>query len=48
MIDYANTREFCRSVPKSYVQQAFRDRILGYLGAAALGAMLGVMLGLGV
>lgn len=48
MSDYANTREFIRSVPASFVAAARRERILDVVLAALCGTGLGVMLALAI
>lgn len=45
---YHSNRDFCRSVPASLVFQARRARICDVIAACVLGAVLGVMMGLGV
>lgn len=45
---YHSNRDFCRSVPDSLVSQARRNRIRDVIAACILGAVLGVMMGLGV
>ena len=48
MKDYANTRNFIRSVPPSLVGESRRISILQGFVAGAAGILIGVMLGLAV
>lgn len=48
MKDYANVREFIRSVPASYVTEARRECVLNYVLAVVLGTGLGAWLALSI
>lgn len=48
MKDYANVRQFIRSVPASYVTEARRECVLNYVLAVVLGTGLGAWLALSI